>query len=592
MKSFRRRNVGYLLSVIAAASVFLWHSTPIRSQQAARSQDKGITTVVEPGFPVKDPLVQQKCGSCHVQDAKGNMSRISYIRTTPEGWEEAIKRMIRLNGLQLTPEEGRHILRYLSDSHGLAPQEAKKVSYFTERRVVDEDIPNETVEAACGSCHAVAKPLSWHRSVADWQYLKNMHIAFFPSAESTSFSGQLHRTGFEVGGGGSAAPRMGADGKPIKPVDEALEWVAKSSPLHTTEWSSWQAMMQNPKLEGTWLVTGREPGKGAFHGKMMIKPGDVTGDFVTETSVKYADGSSYTAKGASIIYTGYSWRGRSEAKSDTSSPAAPGRVREVMMLSADGTKLEGRWFWGVYQEFGMDVTLTRDAGGPVLLGVSVPSLKTGSTAAKLAIFGANLPSGLTTSDVDLGAGVKVSSVESTPDSIAVTANVAADAQPGKRNISVKGITLPEAIAVYDHIDFLKVTPTTSIARLGSETHTKGYSIFEAEAYAFGPDGKAMTADDIPLGVVPATWKMEEFVASYGDDDVDFVGTLDSKTGLFTPSSDGPNPKRKSMRNNYGDVWVVATYTPDGASKPLTGRSYLVVAVPQYLQYDQPEVAGR
>lgn len=585
MKSFRRRNVGYSLSVIAAASVLLWHNVP------THSQTRGTTAVEESGFPVTDPLVQQKCGSCHVQDAKGNMSRISYIRTTPEGWEEAIKRMIRLNGLQLTPEEGRHILRYLSDSHGLAPQEAKKVSYFTEHRIVDEDIPNETVEAACGSCHAIAKPLSWHRTAADWKYLKNMHLAFFPSVESTSFSGQLHRQGFEAGGGGSAS-RTGTDGKPTKPVDQALEWVVKSSPLHTPEWSTWQAMMQDPKLEGAWLVSGREPGKGAFHGKMIIKPGDATGDFVTETSVKYADGSSYTAKGASIVYTGYSWRGRSEVKSDTSGPAAPQRVREVMMLSPDGAKLGGRWFWGVYQEFGMDVTLTRDTGGPVLLGVNVSALKAGSTESKLTIFGANLPSGLTASDIDLGEGVKVNSVESTPDSITVAASVAADAQPGKRTISVKGITLPGAIAVYDHIDFLKVTPGTSIARLGSETHTKGYAQFEAEAYAFGPDGKAMTADDIPLGVVPATWKMEEFVASYGDDDVDFVGTLDSKTGFFTPSSDGPNPKRRSMRNNYGDVWVVATYTPEGSSKPLTGRSYMVVAVPQYLQYDQPEVAGR
>jgi len=49
----------------------------------------------------------------------------------------------------------------------------------------------------------------------------------------------------------------------------------------------------------------------------------------------------------------------------------------------------------------------------------------------------------------------------------------------------------------------------------------------------------------------------EFYSVYGDDDKDFVGTL-SPTGFFTPASDGPNPKRKFMRNNYGDIWVVAT----------------------------------
>lgn len=589
MKSPGRRSAGYTLSVVAAASIFFWHSTPTRSQEASGPAAKGTTAAAQEGFPVTDPLVQQKCGSCHVQDAKGNMSRISYIRTTPEGWEEAMKRMIRLNGLQLTPEEGRHILRYLSDSHGLAPQEASKVEYFYEHRMIDEDVPNAHIEAACGSCHAVAKPLSWHRTPADWQYLKNMHLAFFPSIESTSFAGNEHRNGFEPP---PSSPHLGPDGKPMKPVDEAIEWVAKSSPLHTTEWSNWQSVMQEPKLEGTWTVSGRQPGKGFFQGKMTVKPAGTPGDFTTETTVKYLDGSTYTSKGASIVYTGYAWRGRSEAKSDVTSAATPGRVREVMMLSADGTKFEGRWFWGVYEEFGMDVTMTRDTGAPALLGTSVAALKVGSTGKKVTIFGDNLPKDITAADVDLGAGIKVSSAESTPTSITVMADVAPNAVPGKRAVSVKGIILPSSFAVYDHIDFLKVTPGTGIARLGSEPHAKGYAQFEAEAYGFGPDGKAMTADDVPLGIVPATWKLEEFVASYGDDDVDFVGTMDGKTGLFTPASDGPNPKRRSMRNNYGDVWVVASYTPEGSSKPVSGRSYMVVAVPQYLQYDQPEVAGK
>ena len=78
--------------------------------------------------------------------------------------------------------------------------------------------------------------------------------------------------------------------------------------------------------------------------------------------------------------------------------------------------------------------------------------------------------------------------------------------------------------------------------------------------------------------------MREARPYYGDDDIDFVGAIDAKTGLFTPASDGPDPKRKSMRNNYGDVWITATY------EALKGRSYLVVAVPQYVSWDQPEVA--
>jgi quinohemoprotein amine dehydrogenase len=113
--------------------------------------------------------------------------------------------------------------------------------------------------------------------------------------------------------------------------------------------------------------------------------------------------------------------------------------------------------------------------------------------------------------------------------------------------------------------------------------------FEAIAYANGPDGKPNTADDIILGAVPAKWSMQEFYATYGDDDTKFVGNLDVVTGLFTPAGEGPSKERQDMRNNYGDVWVVAEIEgPKG--KPISGRSYLVVTVPQYLRFDQPEVA--
>ncbi len=98
---------------------------------------------------------------------------------------------------------------------------------------------------------------------------------------------------------------------------------------------------------------------------------------------------------------------------------------------------------------------------------------------------------------------------------------------------------------------------------GGTIAAKQYAQFEAVAYAAGPDGKAQTADDIPLGPVSARWSMEEFVSTPGDDDVKFVGKLND-SGLFTPNLEGPNPERKKQANNYptnnwGDVWVAATY---------------------------------
>jgi quinohemoprotein amine dehydrogenase len=170
-------------------------------------------------------------------------------------------------------------------------------------------------------------------------------------------------------------------------------------------------------------------------------------------------------------------------------------------------------------------------------------------------------------------------------------DVAANAVPGKRDIAFRRSVLEGAVAVYDRVDYIKVIPEASLAHLGSDVHPKGFEQFEAIAYQRGVDGKNNTADDVELGPIDVTWSMEEYLSVYGDDDKEFVGTL-SPTGLFTPALDGPNPKRKFSRNNYGDVWVVATAKneKDKDNKPLTGRSYLVVTVPTYIRWDQPEVS--
>jgi quinohemoprotein amine dehydrogenase len=147
--------------------------------------------------------------------------------------------------------------------------------------------------------------------------------------------------------------------------------------------------------------------------------------------------------------------------------------------------------------------------------------------------------------------------------------------------------------VYDKVDYIKVLPEASLARLGGDAkspHPRGYQQLEAIAYQRGEDGKPHTSDDVELGPVEVDWTVEEFFSVFGDDDKEFVGTLNNN-GLFTPSLDGPNPQRKFGRNNYGDVWVVATAKneKDKDGRPLSGRSYLVVAVPTYIRWDQPEV---
>jgi quinohemoprotein amine dehydrogenase len=126
--------------------------------QAARepARDPSNPVESEPGIPVTDALVVEKCGTCHTPDAKGNLSRISWVRTTPEGWAQVIHRMSSLNGLSITPAEAKAVIRSLSATHGLAPEEARPVMYLPEHRMVNEtNIPNETIRQSCAACHFV-----------------------------------------------------------------------------------------------------------------------------------------------------------------------------------------------------------------------------------------------------------------------------------------------------------------------------------------------------------------------------------------------------------------------------------------------------
>ena len=208
----------------------------------------------------------------------------------------------------------------------------------------------------------------------------------------------------------------------------------------------------------------------------------------------------------------------------------------------------------------MDVTMRRATSAPMLIGVDKPSLKAGATDATMRIYGDALPSqpdrercgswarGQGNQDHRPATWRRYRKRQRKPGRGPRKAHGRSEERnPSRRLCRLRSHRLPESNA--NHID----RPP------GGSPHPKGYVQFETVAFNNGPDGKPNTDDDIDLGPVPATYKMEEFVASYGDDDTDFVGAVDDKTGLFTPASDGPDPKRKSMRNNYGDVWITATY---------------------------------
>jgi quinohemoprotein amine dehydrogenase len=124
-----------------------------------------------------------------------------------------------------------------------------------------------------------------------------------------------------------------------------------------------------------------------------------------------------------------------------------------------------------------------------------------------------------------------------------------------------------------------------MARVGGAVFPKMFARFEAIAYSNGADGKPDTKDDLALGAVDATWTIEEYTATFDDDDRAFVGADRCQDGALHAGRRWPEPKRSGNRNNIGDVWVVATHTPPGRTSPLRARAHLVVTVPLYMRWD-------
>ncbi len=579
--------------ILGAVTAVLISALLIMGQGGGRGgsgkDGKGKATPEE-GIPVTSELVIAKCSGCHAKDEKGNLGRISFERSTPEGWEEALKRMVRLNGLTLTPAEARSVLKYLATNHGLAPEEAKNVMYMPEHRLIDEPIPNDNFKTSCMNCHALGKVYQWRRTREDWSLLANMHVAYFPQADAA-----FRRAPDNAKSGNAKGGNQGGNGGDEGTLQAALDFLGASYSLQSPEWSAWKARMRAPKLAGKWMVLAHAPGKGQFAGEMTITQGASEDEFTTSFKLQSVNGkTTLTRTGSGLVYAGYSWRGRSKG---TVAPASPGPgslsadMREVMWFSPDQTLAEGRWFWGEYQEFGLDVKLKRITTEPALLTMDRLSLKTGSTDQTIRLMGANLPLKLTPKDLDLGSGVTVKSItSSTATEIVVKVDVASNAAFGRRDVVLGLTVLPNAYVIYDKVDYLKVLPDAAMARLGGDVHPKGYQQLEAVAFHRGADGKLKTADDLDLGPIDVAWSVEEFFAVFGDDDKEFVGTLDAQ-GLFTPNIDGPNPQRKFSRNNYGDIWAVATAVnnTDKDGKPLQAKAYLVVTIPTYIRWDQPEV---
>ena len=525
----------------------------------------------KPGIPVEDLLVRSLCGRCHAVDDRGHMTRISYLRKSPEGWAQSIKRMGRLHGLQLTPTTAKMLVHSLSNSHGLSRAEAEKGLYESERRVHwSEEHHDSDFKQACAQCHPLGRALLQYRDKDEWQLLRATHVAMFPLSMRQMGGGPPRTTNNRSRSGGatstssSAASTRGGRGNTpttssnansnrrggggTSTGDRVLAKLSKEQPLFTPEWEAWTQNKREVPLAGTWTVHGHETGRGDVIGTLQVARTDVD-EYTLTWDLRWSNGSTETRTGKSVLYAGYSWRGRSQGPDRSN-------WREVLLLDKDWQTLKGRVFQGNYDEIGMDVTLDRDTGQTRIVSLQNASVPVPTMAHAIDVYGENFQEDVPASAFFIGQGLAVTGIErKSARHVVVTVSAEAGTKLGTRTLAYGPRPGTHKVRLYDTVDYVRVRPLQGLSRNGGAKHPRQIERFEAFAMHRGKDGKPYTADDVDLFQVRGKWALAEFAVRDEDDDVQYVGSIDAATGVFTPNIDGPNPQRKWQANNVGDVFV-------------------------------------
>jgi quinohemoprotein amine dehydrogenase len=479
-------------------------------------------------------LLRTYCSGCH-RESNGGFERISTIRKSPEGWAMTLFRMRQVHGMVLDGGVRDSIVRYLSDTQGLAPSEAAPGRFALERRPNARDLElSPQIKGMCGRCHSLARVALQRRDAAEWRKLSNTHVGQWPSIEYSA-SGR-DRPWFQIATG---------------PLPGEL---AALFPFSTPAWSEWQKRAA-PDLRGAWVVVGHVPGGKDFYGTARIERG-AAGDYEAHYQLTDVTGIAFGGDSKAILYTGYQWRGSAEMGERS--------LREVYTVSEDGKRIEGRWF---------DWVAVREDAAPQILAVLPRALRAGTTGS-ITIVGVGLGAKPL---VSLGEGTTASNLDADAHAIRAQVKVAAEAAPGLRTVSAGGVSSVAAagkFAVYRRIDRIDVVPGYAIARVGGGRIAPVSAQFEAIASTLLPDGEALE-----LGPVAADWSSTPFDAeAKRTEDEKFAGHFERR-GRFLPGAAGPNPEREMSGDNVGNLTVVARVQEGAAA--VEGHGHLIVTVQRW-----------
>lgn len=488
-------------------------------------------------------LVRQKCGTCHVPAADGRIPRIEDMRTTPEEWTVIVDRMRRLHGVSLGLGDMDRLLKELAATQSLAPDEQAQVAYLSlwhNSQHVEEPSgkDEEKVFAACVRCHTAGKIWSYRRTPESWAKLRDFHLYVVPTVVH-----QLREMRW------------------VEEADAALAWLAQKLP-YGKAWSAPAA-----KLAGNWGLFGYEPGKGAYRGEARITDAG-NGEYRLTGSVAYADGTDETFAGEATLYGGYALRTRT--KNNGSAVHGAYIVR--------GDEATGEWHLPAPEFRTSAARWLRDDGTPKVARI-VPGFLVAGEKTTLTVEGLNLPADAKTADVSFGgAAVKVLAAKRVGPGALELAVVSGATKLADVRVTVKGIDAG-TVKLAPRIDGIAVAPEMGRARVSGGVHYPAEGVqFEAIAYANDRGGKKSVR--VPLGPVPAAFRLAEEKTRPDDDDTQWLGAI-KPNGSYVPAGDyGVNPTRTYSGDNTGLVKVLATYRR--GARAFTAEAALMVTVPDYI----------
>lgn len=492
--------------------------------------------------------VEASCMGCHAVDENGKLARIEYMRKTPEGWSQTIARMERLHGLKVTDEQRKQLIQDLSNERGLSPEEAQSVQYWLAEKPsrMEDQITNPNLQNACMTCHAGGRFMAQRRTEEEWKNLKDFHLVMFPSI----YLNHRHTDWPVV-------------------ADAAISYLAKQYPLENKEWENWKG--KNQQVDGKWKVVGFQGTKGAYVGDSEFMSTD--GKLTEKKSVHYLDQNvSLQSTGNVEMYSGYALRMQYEQASK--------KLRGTFNVGRDGKTITGDWSDASNPGITGEETYYKvQTEKPEIIHMEPRAIQRGQTQ-ELTLYGMNVKQ-LTAQDLKLPAGVSLKNMfVLSDDQVKISLAVDDTALTGASIIGTEKAIVHPKLVVYDRIDYIKVTPPYAVARVGGAGLMHKVSTqFVAYAYSSGKDGKQGTDDDIELMPVTAEWALAPYPEGEKDEDLRYIGSIDSKTGLFTPAAEGVNKERPFTQENVGSVSVIAKYRYGGNT--LTGKTHLVVTVPDY-----------